>query len=174
MTIPETSSRPPFASVLWTVQTYLGPCQETVKQHGYIIYSHQVCFNPFCTLFTHRFFMEQYVDSFISLERLCVLFFIQLLCLLYISNLNALVFVKEFILSFFPLCFLLVYHGYINVNIGPSWMGTRLNIFSTTKNSNKSFGSTYYVVISDLIVKCSIGNYNRWFWRKFTFYFFLF
>ena len=36
---------------------------------------------------------------------------------------------NDFILSFLPLCSVLVYHEYTNANIGSCWLGTRLKHF---------------------------------------------
>ena len=51
---------------------------------------------------------------------------------------NVLVCVNEFIISFFLLCSVIVYHGYANANIDPEWVGTWLNIFPITIHSNIS------------------------------------
>ena len=47
-----------------------------------------------------------------------------------------LVCLNKFILSFFPLCFILEYHVHTNANFGPWWVGTWLDNFPTTKHTN--------------------------------------
>ena len=58
--------------------------------------------------------------------------------------LNVLVCVIDFILFFFPLCSVLVYHGYANANIDSWSVRTRFKIPPTSKHFNNSNSSTIY------------------------------
>ena len=60
---------------------------------------------------------------------------------LYISNI--LLCLIQFIFSFLPFYSVLIYHGYINANIGLWLAEIWVNIFSTTKGSNYCFKKSY-------------------------------
>ena len=78
------------------------------------------------------------------------------------KHLYVLVYTSVFILYEFLLCSVFVYHGYINVNIGPWWMGTWLNIFLSSKHTNKSF--SWYHVLHKQLIKNIKKSIPRSFW----------
>ena len=98
-----------FASILWTSETCFSLCQGMVKTHVYFTFPHLVNFflflYPFHILFAHRI--------------ICIYFLLLgCVCVFFLLNSNV------FILSFLPLCSVLVYQEYTNANIGPWWMET--------------------------------------------------
>ena len=129
--------------------------------HGDINHSSKLfpCCISFCILLIHgTICVYLYLLGYI-----CVFFIlVPVLCIFYESN--VLVCVYEFITSFFPFSFVLVYHWYTNTNIDFWWVGTWLNITPSTKHLNsmnaypKYLNVFYYLQIIPL---CKLPPYHN-------------
>ena len=83
--------------------------------------------------------------------RLCILLNATNMYIIYILN------ICKWVYPVFPSIFLVrVYHGYTYVNIGPCWVGTRLNIFLTFKQPNtvKIKVFLFYEAVTDIFSIC--------------------
>ena len=84
-----------------------------------------VQFSLLCTTSTYSLFMKQYIYIFMCWDIIVCSFFLNdiSMYIIYIyKRLNVLVGTKVFILSFLPLCSVLVYYRY--ANIGSWWVAT--------------------------------------------------
>ena len=126
-----------FASVLWTVDTC--STAQLFNSKAPRLWSfypdYQVSLFAFCILLYIAFSLNMCI--FLVVGTLCIFLHNTSNFYYVYKRLNVLVCTNWFSLSFLTLCSVLVYHGYVNANVGLWFEGTRLNIFSITHHRNK-------------------------------------